>query len=115
MMQKEAPENDLLMSSRAIWVRFDPPLPEGSTWELSSEDGWISEGKVDESQRTKLVVKTVCTEGAKLELRVFVPSLGQCRVQEYEGGLVIIDTLDIACSKPRPQRRQSAKPKKEFC
>ena len=119
MMPLETNEFQPDLVERKIWAKIDPPLPEGSKWEVYEANRLITAARLEKGQTAELEVTVTCSKSAELTLHVFIPCyIGrQPQVQEHEGGLVIIDTLEIAQCKPvSPKRlRPSLKPRKEAC
>lgn len=119
MMPLETNEFQPDLVERKVWAKIDPPLPEGSWWELYEANRLVNSARLEKGQTSMVEVKVMCAKTSELTLRICVPAyIGkQCLVQEQEGGLVIIDTLEVEKAKPKvPLRiRTSAKPKKETC
>lgn len=108
---------DLLV--RKVWAKIDPPLPEGCWWELYENNCLVKFARLEKGQISELEVEVTCAKSAELTLHIYVPGFigKQCLLKAYDGGLVIIDTLELAEGNVKtPARvRPNLKPKREAC
>ena len=102
MMQNELIDDDALLPPRVVVGTFSPELPDGCTWRLLVDDKLVTSGRVNPDQKVKLAVSARCKADSKLTLRVQLPPFVGlvCSAPEMEGGLVILDTVDIAITVP---------------
>lgn len=102
MMQNELIDDDALFPPRVVVGTFSPELPDGCTWKLLADDALVTTGRVGPDERSRLKVCERCKADSKLTLRVQLPPFAGlvCTDPEMEGGLVILDTVDIAITVP---------------
>jgi hypothetical protein len=105
MMQNELINADALFPPRVVAGTFEPALPDGCTWRLFADEELVTSGRVGPEERARLSVRAQCKADSKLALRVQLPQFIGLVSQaiEEEGGLVILDTADIACNRPVDQ------------